>query len=96
MASNTVTKRYTQPPEAEFGIIVPKIHRVQTNILNCAVQPMKLDWKAVANAAGNCSPEIAEAVIYMIFQFAAHFVSEGNHVSIEMQLGRLLIRPGNI
>ena len=57
---------------------------------------MKLDWKAVANAAGNCTPEIAEAVIYMIFQFAALFVSEGNHVSIEMQLGRLLIRSGNI
>ena len=57
---------------------------------------MKLDWQAVANAAGNCTPEIAEAVIYMIFQFAAHFVSEGNHVSVEMQLGRLLIRPGNI
>ena len=57
---------------------------------------MKLDWQTVANAAGNCSPEIAEAVIYMIFQFAAHFVNEGNHISIEMHLGRLLIRPGNI
>ena len=72
------------------------MNRFQPNILASAVQPITLNWKIIATAAGIPTPELAEALVYMLFQFAASFVQEGNHVSMELHLGRLMFRPGEI
>ena len=88
---------YTKAAEPEMpGRHNVRLNRFQPNILGCAVQPITLNWPIISTAAGIKTPEIAEAIIYMIFQFAAFYVQEGNHVSIELHLGRLMLRPGDI
>ena len=55
---------------------------------------IKLNWQVIATAAGFQSQDLAEAIIYQVFQQAVHLTKIGNHVSIELKLGRLTMRQG--
>ena len=55
---------------------------------------IKLNWQVIATAAGFQSQDLAEALIYQVFQQAVHLTKIGNHVSIELKLGRLTMRQG--
>ena len=53
---------------------------------------IKLNWQVIATAAGFQSQDLAEAIIYQVFQHAVQLTKLGNHVSIDLKIGRIAMR----